>query len=251
MQYQALLESIGLSESEAKLYLCGLTLGPASAIQLSRKVGLTRQMVYIVLDKLTQQGLFKEVKTGKKRLFQATSPEILNDRVAKSSEQISKAVQVLKSKEATSESLPEVLVYENPIAMREWYREFMSKAQTKEELLVWATNSSWYKVDSDFLQRFMDFKKRLKTSDRIIAPDTVASRKFIREHPQPNAKFRFSKDWWRTDTEKWVWRDTVSFLTIKENATNLIVLRSAQLAELERYSFNKTWDSLDSSKKRP
>ncbi len=244
MQYSVLLQKIGLSESEANIYLTSLRVGPASAIQLAKKIGMSRQIVYFLTDRLIGEGFIKEVRVGTKRLFQAVGPEILLDRASEINQNIAKAVPILKTREAVAGSIPSISVYENPIAMREWYRGFMSVAKKDEELLVWATNKTWYSVDPEFLQSFVEFKLKVGTKDRIIAPDTSTSRKFVVSHPQPNAQFRFSKNWWETDTEKWIWRDSVSFLTIRENATNLIVLRSSQLAELERFAFNQVWDGL-------
>lgn len=244
MQYQNLLQSIGLSDSEARLYLVSLRLGPASAIHLAKKLQMSRQIVYNLTDKLITQGLMKEVRAGTKRHFQALGPDVLNDRARQVADEISAAVPVLKTKEAGASFLPVVSVYENPIAMREWYREFMHQATAHEELLIWATNTAWYTVDPHYLDSFVAFKSQVGTKDLIIAPDTKQSRQFVVDHPQPNATTRFSKDWWETDTEKWIWRDTISYLTIKENVTNMIVVRSAQLAALERFNFYQIWKQL-------
>ncbi|MEI6477407.1 MAG: helix-turn-helix domain-containing protein [bacterium] len=243
-RYVTLLQSLGLSESEASLYLAGLSTGPATAIQLGKKIGMSRQMVYTLLDRLASQGLMKEITTDGKRLFQAIGPEALNDKARQIAKDIEEAVPLLKTREASNASLPTISVYENPISMREWYREFMNQATPGEELLVWATNTAWHSVDPEFLTTFIEFKKRVGTADRIIAPDTADSREFTRQNQQSNAQFRFSTDWWETDTEKWIWRDTICFLSIRENATNLIVVRSKQLAALERFGFEKAWLTL-------
>jgi sugar-specific transcriptional regulator TrmB len=243
-RYVGLLHSIGLSESEAALYLAALALGPASAIQLAKRVVLSRQMVYTLVDRLIQKGLMKEVSSGGRRLFQAVGPEVLNDKAMQTAKEVADAVAILKTQEASSQSLPTISVYENPVSMREWYREFMAEAKRGDELLVWATNQAWYAVDPEFLASFIAFKERTGTADRIIAPDTAESRAFTRENKQPNATFRFASNWWGTDTEKWVWRDMVCFLTIRENATNLIVVRSEQLAALERFNFERVWEGL-------
>ncbi len=241
-----LLTSLGLTPSESQLYLKAIPLGSATIIQLAKQVNMTRQGIYLIIDRMVSLGFMKETLSDSgKRLYQAVSPDILTDKAQSITSQIDALVPVLKTQEAANTSLPSISVYENPIAMREWYREFMSKAKPNEELLVWATNKAWYSVDPEFLASFIEFKKRTGTADRIIAPDTAESRLFTQENVQPNAEFRFSPDHWQTDTEKWVWRDTVSYLTIRENATNLIVIRSAQLAALERFSFERIWLGLE------
>ncbi|HEY1075006.1 MAG TPA: helix-turn-helix domain-containing protein [Patescibacteria group bacterium] len=245
MDYAKLLTFIGFSETEAKLYLANLRLGPATAIQLSQKVGISRQMVYTLLPSLLEQGLIKETVVGSRRLFEALSPEVLQDRAADILTEVKKAVPVLKTKQATNNALPILSVYENPISMREWYRRFMEEAAEGDELWIWATNKTWLSVDPDFLEQFVAFKQRMGIKDRIIAPDTPESRLFSTKLGQSHAQYRFTRTWWHTATEKWIWNNTVSYLTISENATNLIVLESKQLTELERFNFQQVWNSLN------
>jgi sugar-specific transcriptional regulator TrmB len=241
MNFRSLLESIGLSASESAIYLAGLRLGPATAIQLAQKSDLTRQMVYTVIPSLIEKGLMKEVRISNKRYFQASNPEVLTDRAELLKNEIKKAVPLLKSKQATNNTLPLLSVYENPISMREWYRRFMEEATAEDELLIWATNTTWLNVDPDFLAGFIAFKNTHQIHDRIIAPDTPASRETAKIIHQPYAEYRFARDTWDTPAEKWIWRDTISFLTINENATNLIVIESPQLAAIERFSFERLW----------
>lgn len=245
-KFHKILESIGLSSNEANLYLISLKLGPASAIQLGQKIGVTRQMIYILLPSLIEQGLIKETNIGNRRLFQATSPEILLDRTDQILKNVQEIIPLLKSQEATTTSVPLISVYENPISMREWYRAFMEEAKPNEELLIWATNKTWMSVDPDFLQDFLIFKRKNNIRDKIIAPDSAESREEAQKllTSQPLSEYRFIKDWWQSNAEKWIWRDSVLNLVINENATNLIVIKSQALSEIERFNFNQIWQTL-------
>lgn len=246
MKYTKLLISLGLNKNEADLYLTSLQLGPATAIQLAQKTGVTRQMIYTLLPQLAEQGLMKETMVGSRRLFQAVGPEALNDRVKHIAEQIKEVVPILKSKEATNASLPVLSVYENPISMREWYRQFMKEAKEGDQLFIWATNKTWLSADPDFLKEFLAFKKKHKVRDSIIVPNIPEAREAAQrlKKEQPYAEYRFTDSWWHTDAEKWLWKDSVSYLTINENATNLIVLESRALAEIEYYNFRQIWHQL-------
>lgn len=246
MKYAKLLQSIGLNKNEANLYLTSLQLGPASAIQLGQKLGITRQMVYTLLPQLIEQGLMKEVTVGSRRLFQAVGPEALNDRVKSIGEQVKEAVTILKTKEAANASLPMLSVYENPISMREWYRRFMKEAKAGDQLYIWATNKTWLSADPDFLKEFLAFKKKKSIKDFIIAPYTPESIEAAKrlKVDQPHSEYRFSPTWWQTNAEKWIWNDTVSYLTINENATNMIVIESKPLAAIEYFNFQQIWGSL-------
>ncbi|TSC65456.1 MAG: TrmB family transcriptional regulator [Candidatus Berkelbacteria bacterium Gr01-1014_85] len=246
MKYTKLLTLLGLNKNEADLYLISLQLGPSTAIQLAQKVGVTRQMIYTLLPQLIEQGLMKETAHSSKRLFQAIGPEVLNDRVKNIADQVKEAVPILKTREAANSSVPILSVYENPISMREWYRRFMNEAKEGDQLFIWATNKTWLSADPDFLEEFLAFKKKNKIKDYILAPNTPESRAQAEKlkEEQPYAEYRFTDSWWHTNAEKWLWKDSVSYLTINENATNLIVLESKALAEIEYYNFRQIWHQL-------
>lgn len=241
-----LLRGIGLTESESKVYVANLGLGPATAINLSKEAGLTRQMIYSLLPGLMKRGFIKEVYAGVRRRFVAVDPQVLADFAKQNLAAIEQAVPSLRSTRARNATLPSVTIYDNPISMREWYREFMAVARRGDRLLIWATNKIWYAEDEEFLKKFLAFKRRLGVIDWIIAPDLVEARKNAAklQKAQPKAEYRFAKAGWGAEVEKWIWKDTVAYLTISGASTNLIVIESAAIAALERFNFEQAWKGL-------
>lgn len=71
------LEEIGLSDKEASLYLALLSFESATPSELSKKTGIKRTTVYVVLESLEKKGLVSEVPKGKTSSFQAEPPERL------------------------------------------------------------------------------------------------------------------------------------------------------------------------------
>lgn len=71
------LHELGLAEKEAKVYLAALELGPCTVQQISRKCGVNRPSTYVQVEFLTKKGLMSNVIKGKKRYFNAESPEQL------------------------------------------------------------------------------------------------------------------------------------------------------------------------------
>lgn len=244
MKYSAILESIGLSKAASRLYVESLKLGPASAIGLAQKLGVTRQSIYELLPLLQEQGLIKQVNISNKRLFQAVDPTILQAITEESLQRVKEVIPNLKNIQANHNAVPMVSIYGNPLAMREWYEDFMRKADKNDVMLIWSTGLSWYQLDQAFYDQFMQFKDDNRIEDRIIAPDTPEGHLIAQKLATPNRHYRFDPDWWQTNAEMWVWNDQVVYLTIKENATNMIVLQSESLAAIERYNFQKAWNQL-------
>lgn len=71
------LETLGLSQNEAKVYLASLKLGPATAQHLAAKATISRPTTYIMIELLVKRGLMSSYFKGKKKLFSAANPNQL------------------------------------------------------------------------------------------------------------------------------------------------------------------------------
>lgn len=71
------LRSLGLLESEVKVYLAALEGGPSTVIDLAGATRLSRPATYTAIETLTERGLMSTVQAGKKRLFSAEHPDRL------------------------------------------------------------------------------------------------------------------------------------------------------------------------------
>ena len=72
-----ILNDIGLTENEVKIYLTLLKAGAVTAYELSQKSGIYRVHVYDKLEQLINKGLVTYVYEGSKKYFKAASPEKL------------------------------------------------------------------------------------------------------------------------------------------------------------------------------
>ncbi|WP_290899330.1 TrmB family transcriptional regulator [Ferroglobus sp.] len=70
-----ILEDLGLSKTEAEIYLLLLKRSGASVSELAKEVGLTRQRIYDILENLSEKGLIY-VSAQKPRRYYAVSPEV-------------------------------------------------------------------------------------------------------------------------------------------------------------------------------
>ncbi len=113
------LQSFGLTDKEAKVYLANLELGPSSVQKIAAKAGLKRATTYVILESLMAMGLVSESMRGKKRYFNAESPEkilsLLDKTIYKIEDQKRDFKEILpKLKEiyAVSKERPQVKFYE-------------------------------------------------------------------------------------------------------------------------------------------
>src|SRR3990172_9078574 len=75
----SLLEKLGFSEKEAKVYLAALELAEDSVQNIAKKAGINRATTYVILEKLMGFGLVSTYEKAKKTHFIAENPqELLN-----------------------------------------------------------------------------------------------------------------------------------------------------------------------------
>lgn len=73
-----ILQNIGLTEKEAKVYLACLELGPQPVSEIAKKARINRVTAYDILEKLLKKGLVNFVTKEKIKFFNATDPRIVS-----------------------------------------------------------------------------------------------------------------------------------------------------------------------------
>jgi len=97
-----ILQSLGLLDSEVKVYRTSLTLGATTVVDLSKKTQLSRQAVYTAIQNLMERGLMSTIQSGKKRLFTAEDPDRLLEYAKRRENELKNQINDLK------EVLPEL-----------------------------------------------------------------------------------------------------------------------------------------------
>ena len=100
-----LLEKIGLTRGEARVYLALLKLGASSTGPVAKASGISRSKVYAVMDKLAEKGLASHVDRRGVTYYHAVEPSKIKDYLQEREEE-------LKGLEAEFEEfLPKLLSY--------------------------------------------------------------------------------------------------------------------------------------------
>ena len=159
------LKKIGLSEREAKVYLAALELGKASIQDVAKKAGINRTTTYLMIDSLMKKGLVYTIKSGKRTLFAADSPEHLlqilekkKDVISSQMKEIEELMPQLKSVYNLSPAKPVIRFFEGR-GVSEMINADILESGTREILDIY---------DADFLRELISeheskefYKKRV------------------------------------------------------------------------------------------
>lgn len=110
-----ILEEVGLTESEAKVYLALLKLGETTAGPVVDEAKVTRSKIYDILERLKNKGLVSHITKESTKYFSATDPSNILDYLDK------KENEIINKKESVKNLLPQLeqqykQVMENKIA---------------------------------------------------------------------------------------------------------------------------------------
>lgn len=150
------LESIGLTNVEAKVYLDLLELGSSTAGPLIKRLGLHRGTTYSVLERLIEKGLVTYIIKAGKRYFTAADPEVFLDMLKEREEKVKQILPKLKSKKERAQIKQIATIYEGNKAVKSFYEEMLRLSKPGDEQLVFGTQ----KLTEYFKNYFKNYERR-------------------------------------------------------------------------------------------
>lgn len=147
-----ILEDIGLSEKEAKLYLALLEAGPSTTGPLIKKLGLHKATVYALLQRLQERGLVGSIVKGKHKEFQASAPELLLELLKEREDRVREALPELEKLQKRSKESQAVTVYEGLRAVKAAIRHQFNELTPAETYKAFVISYNTGEVDDFFTQ---------------------------------------------------------------------------------------------------
>jgi len=113
-----ILENLGLTKGEVKVYLALIKLGPSTSGPITDKSGVSRSKVYNILEKLMQKGIVSYIIKEKTRYYQAEDPIKIKEYADKKEQEfqkrkkeIDKLIPQLKLQQKIDDSKNNIQIY--------------------------------------------------------------------------------------------------------------------------------------------
>lgn len=163
---EKILEKLGLSEKEAKVYLATLELGQDSVQNIAKKADVNRPTAYFIMERLMELGLISTLEHGKKTFFVAESPKELENLLNREKQEIENRRSELK------ESMNQLLAIYNaredkPVVRYFEGREGLTALDKYGEEKVKKGSEVFYVLPVDIVQKFFPERRKEALSDRV------------------------------------------------------------------------------------
>lgn len=238
-----ILKSIGLSENQAKIYLAGLELGPASILDIARVSGVKRTTIYSVMEELLDHDYFTTLKKAGKKQYLAIDPDSLKHLIAERHETLTHNLPELRALYSLSPVKPKVVFYEGVENLKRIMEEpihLLPKGQlyyrinSGQQEMIKAVGADWWKELSE-----KRIKKHLPIkviADRIAEPIP----ELVEAGPKALREIRFLPKEIHIPVREQIYGDRVAIIDL---ATPMaLVIEDKNVAELHRVFFESLWE---------
>ena len=257
---QTLIDNLGLEETEAKIYLALLELGPATVTKITNKAGVTRTLGYHVLEKLGWKGLvYKSSGSRKKLRYIAEHPRELLQNLKNKQSSLNRQVAVLER------TLPELTAIfktaEKPAIKFQdglnWVKSIYSETlNSKSEILSILDLEGWSAPElNEFGKKYNKERSKRKIYERILILDTPAGRDWMK-HYQGSTKYTKYR-WIKPQDlpgilnfggEINVYEDKTVIAMLKSPNQMGIMIQSSVVANIYKAMFEMIWKTMTNKK---
>ncbi|MBW2977780.1 hypothetical protein KY331_02960 [Candidatus Woesearchaeota archaeon] len=98
----SILEDLGLTQAEIKVYVALLEIGSSTAGKILEKSGLQNSVVHRALNSLIEKGLISFILEGRRKIYKATNPENFHDFIENKRKRFDQILPELKQKQQLS-----------------------------------------------------------------------------------------------------------------------------------------------------
>ena len=107
------LQEIGLSSTESKVYLALLELGSTLAGEITKKSQINRTNVYDALERLIEKGLATYVISSNRKVFEPVEPNKLKTMLEEKQEKLKEILPLLQSRYNEIKSNEEAIIFKS------------------------------------------------------------------------------------------------------------------------------------------
>jgi len=235
-----ILEDLGLSEAEAKIYLTLLETGQTLAGPVIKKTGLHRGTTYQILQRLIEKGLVSYIVKAGKRYFEAVSPERFLDILKTKEEKFLEILPVLKNKKELGKLKQEVEVFSGYKGIRSVCDKILEELKDKGEYLDFGVSGLFKEVMGPYWDLWQKRKRKYKIKAKCIFNEELKTKnpKLLKDY---FGEARFHPKEYSSPTDTIIYKDTIVLFIWTAKPPIAIVIKNQKNADGYKKQFQIMW----------
>ena len=228
--YEKLLH-IGLTKTEAKIYLMLIDLNKSQAGALSRKTGIHRRSIYDALERLIEKGLVSYIKENDKRYYMPTDPTHIKEIIEHQKEEIDNIIPSLLAKFNEQKDKQQTSFYRGVQGIKSIFED---QIQDGKDVYIIGASHNTKQIIKFYLPHYTSkrTKKKIKLH-AIYAGEKHAS-------PIPLASVRYLPESFASPVSTNIWGNKVAIFIWSPDPI-AIVIQQPDVAKAYRNYFDLLW----------
>ena len=233
-----ILNELGLTRLEKKVYKTLLNEGASGVGEISRKTGIHRRNVYDCLERLIKKGLVAYIKENNRKMYSLTNPKNIQEKLKQRVEELEKLMPEWLAKFNSITEKKETLFFRGKEGSR---LVFEDQIRVGKEVLVNATTVEVQKILSYYFPKYKLLRKERNIRTRMLFDSTFKTKKNLSKLAElPLCKTRFMKNFNRSPTSHYIYGDNVA-IAVWSDVPIAIVIRQKDIAQGFRENFEAMW----------
>lgn len=240
METAELLQQLGLTVTESQAYLMLLKSGSSTAGEVAKKLKIQRSTVYYILENLQHRGLVVFALKGKRRLFQAASPQVLEQHAQEIYQKIKEAIPELVKSKPTEEK-DEAILFVGYRGLQAAYEQMLAESKAGEEFLVLGARGGEdisRKTYRNFYKNFNQRRIEKKIKMRMIINTELRKKIGLYYENMPKTRIRYLQQ--HTLAPVVIFPTAVIIVQWKDEPS-LFLLRGTLITESFKQFFETMW----------
>lgn len=247
MGIESILEEIGLTKNEIKIYLALLEIGSTSTGAIIKKTGIHTSKVYDGLERLTEKGLVSYIIKANTKYFRAISPnrfiDFLHDKkkqIDQQEEEIKLILPQLKSMQLLAQDETEAEIFQGWKGMETVYKMLRDTLKKGDMNYVFGASKG---EDEDkvreFFTRHLNFLGQKGIKQKIIFNEYARGNLPIYKKYPKLFQLHYMEN--TTPAEINIWADKTMIVILRKNPTTILV-SDQKVADSFRKYFDFMWE---------
>lgn len=234
----SILEDIGLTNAEIKVYMALLELGSSSAGPIIEKSKLQSSVVHMTLNKLLDKGFISFTKAGQRRLYQATNPRHIIEFIEEKKERFEEILPELLIKQEMAKEKPETITFMGIKGIKELLLELVN-AGGKEHHTFGSSVESLMLGEAWWMSYH---KKRAAKGIKAKLIFNESLRKWCDVNLYPDATYKFTKQGFEPLTETIIRNDKIGIILWTKKPIGILIHNKIAAESYDNF-FKMMWNA--------
>lgn len=233
MQIEKVLENLGFSPNEIKVYLALNDHGSTKAGKISKIAKIDRSSCYNSLKSLQEKGLVSYVMIGKIKWFQATGPKRLLDYLKEQEEDVKNILPELHARHKVAKIEGQVRLFKGVKGIK---TIFLDIARTGQDNFVFGSEGQFSERMPEFALQFERLKKENNIHTKLIL------REGRKEADSKTNEYRYIKNLSENPAVTNVYGDKIAIIIWTDEPEGIIIENKTAAKAYKSY-FDFMWEN--------